>query len=256
MTGTRESQLIKAANLLLNARRSMKPFADLPEAFRPTSTEEVDFVQDLVAEAFGEVGGWKVGAGSLEATPAAAPMPRIWIAPSGSSLGRANHRFRGLEAEIAFLLGHDLPARATPYTDDEVYAAVASCHPVIEVLESGLVDPTDPAVRMSKDADMQMHGGLVFGPAYADWKSVDFNKEHVALAVDGIVRVEKIGSNTSGNLLRLLPWLANEGATRTGGLTAGQWITTGSWTGVTRAEPGSPVHVSFSTVGTVGLRFE
>jgi 2-keto-4-pentenoate hydratase len=256
MTGAREAQLIEAANLLLNARLTLSPIIDLPEALRPTSGDEVDFLQDLVAEGFGAVGGWKIGAASLEATPGAAPMPRIWVGPNGSRLAASSRRFRGLEAEIAFLLGDDLPARATPYTYDEVYTAVASCHPVIEVLESGLVDPADPAVRLSKDADMQMHGGLVFGPAYADWKSVDFSKEHVTPAVDGVVRIEKTGSNTSGNLLRLLPWLANEGAARTGGLTAGQWITTGSWTGLTMAAAGSTVDVKFSTMGTVGLRFE
>ena len=256
MTGTREAQLIEAANLFLDARRTLTPFTDLPAELRPTSTEEVDFVQDRVAEGFGAVGGWKVGAPSLEATPGAAPMPGIWIGSNGSCLAARTHRFRGLEAEIAFLLGDDLPARAMPYSYEEVYAAVASCHPVIEVLESGLVNPTDPAVAMSKDADLQMNGGLVFGPAYADWKSVDFNKERVTLAVDGVVRVERTGSNTSGNLLRLLPWLANDGAARTRGLTAGQWITTGSWTGFTLAMSASTVDVRFSTMGTVGLRFE
>jgi 2-keto-4-pentenoate hydratase len=183
-------------------------------------------------------------------------MPRIWIGPTGSLLAAAGHRFRGLEAEVAFLLGHDLPARETPYTYDEVYAAVASCHPALEVLESGLVDPTDATLRMSKDGDLQMHGGFIFGPAYADWKSVDFSQEHVVLSVDGVVRVEATGSNTSGNLLRLLPWLANEGSARTGGLFAGQWITTGSWTGYTLAMAGSRVDVRFSTIGDVGLRFE
>jgi 2-keto-4-pentenoate hydratase len=256
MTGQREAELIEAANLLLDARRTLTPIADLPAGLVPQSTSEVEFVQTLIAEAFGEVGGWKVGAGSLEATPAAAPMPRIWMGPTGSCLAGASHRFRGLEAEIAFLLAEDLPVRATPYSYDEVYGAVASCHPAIEVLESGLTNPIDPAVKMAKDADLQMHGGFVFGAAYADWKSVDFSKEHVTLAVDGVVRVEATGSNTSGNLLRLLPWLANEGSARTGGLRAGQWITTGSWTGATLAMAGSTVDVRFSTVGMVGLRFE
>jgi 2-keto-4-pentenoate hydratase len=256
MTGAREAQLIEAANQLLDARRNLAPLTDLPPELRPTSDAEVEFVQNLVAEGFGEIGGWKIGAASLEATPGASPMPRIWIGPNGSCLSTKTHRFRGLEAEIAFLLGKDLPARSTPYTYDEVYAAVASCHPVIEVLESGLVDPSEPGVRLSKDADLQMNGGLVFGPAYPDWKSVDFTKERVTLAVDGVVRVERTGSNTSGNLLRLLPWLANEGVARTGGLTAGQWITTGSWTGFTLAMSSSTVDVTFSTMGTVGLRFE
>ena len=73
--------------------------------------------------------------------------------------------------------------------------------------------------------------------------------------VDGVVRVERTGSNTAGDLLRLLPWLANEGAARTGGLRKGQWITTGSWTGNTLASSRCPVEVLFSTAGRVDLRF-
>ena len=130
------------------------------------------------------------------------------------------HRFRGLEAEIAFLMASDLPPRAKAYTREEVVAAIASCHPAIEVLESGLLDPTK-SDKLSKIADLQMHGGFVHGAAVGSWQKIDFSKEHVVLAVNGVVRVERTGSNTSGDLMRLLPWLANHGATRTGGLKAG-----------------------------------
>jgi 2-keto-4-pentenoate hydratase len=256
MNALRESQLLEAANTLLDARRTLTPIADLPVELRPATTEEVDYIQVIIAEAYGEIGGWKVGAGSLVATPACAPMPRAWIAGSGAALASIHHRFRGLEAEIAFLLGSDLPPREIPYTDEEVYAAVASCHPAIEILESGLENPADPAVRMSKDADLQMHGGFIFGPAIPGWQAIDWSKEHVSIAVDGAVRFEGVGTFTSGNLLRLLPWLANAGAARTGGLYAGQWITTGSWTGYTLATSGSTADAHFSTGGSVGLRFE
>ena len=112
------------------------------------------------------------------------------------------------------------------------------------------------AEKLSMIADLQMHGGFVYGAAVPNWQSIDFSKEHVTLAVDGAVRVERTGSNTSGDLMRLLPWLANEGAARTGGLKAGQWVTTGSWTGVTLGTAGSSVEVDFSTAGEVELRFE
>jgi len=164
------------------------------------------------------------------------------------------HRYRGLEAEIAFLIGEDLPPRKIPYSRDEVLGAIESCHPAIEVLESAFVDPTQ-AARLSMIADLQMHGGFVYGDAYADWQHIDFTQEHVMLAVDGAVRVERTGSNTSGDLLRLLPYLANEGASRTGGLRRGDWVTTGSWTGNTQASAGSVVDVQFSTAGRVNLRF-
>jgi 2-keto-4-pentenoate hydratase len=100
-----------------------------------------------------------------------------------------------------------------------------------------------------------MHGGFVYGPSFAGWHTLDFNTESVVLAVDGIIRVERTGSNTSGDLLKLIPWLANEGATRTGGLRKGQWITTGSWTGNTLATASSSVSVDFSTAGHVDLCF-
>jgi 2-keto-4-pentenoate hydratase len=255
MTGDREQELLNAARLLMDARRTNTPIADLPESLRPVSMDEAYFVQDRLALEYGPVGGWKVGAPSAEATPIFAPMPAAWIAPGGSLLRATAHRYRGLEAEIAFLMGQDLPRRQTAYTRDEVIAAIASCHPAIEVLESGLIDPAQ-ATRMSMIADMQMHGGFVYGPAYPDWRSVDFSKEKVVLAVDGVVRVERTGSNTSGDLMRLLPWLANEGASRTGGLKAGQWVTTGSWTGVSMGMAASVVMAEFATVGKVEFRFE
>jgi 2-keto-4-pentenoate hydratase len=112
------------------------------------------------------------------------------------------------------------------------------------------------AEKLSMIADLQMHGAFVYGAPVANWQSIDFSREHVTLAVDGVVRVERTGSNTSGDLMRLLPWLANEGAARTGGLKAGQWVTTGSWTGLALGTAGSCVDVHFSTAGEVDLRFE
>jgi 2-keto-4-pentenoate hydratase len=253
-SGAREQQLMDAANLLTDARRTHTPIADLPVELQPTSLEETYIVHDAIALAFGEVGGYKIGAPTADATPSFAPMPRAWMAPSEAVLSGPTYRYRVVESEVAFLVGQDLPPRATPYTREEVIAAMASCHPVIEELESGLIDPK-AANNFSALADLQTHGSFVYGPAFAGWKSIDFSKESVTLAIDGAVRVEKTGSNTSGDLLRLLPYLANRGAARTGGLKAGQWITTGNWTGVTFAQPGAQVDVTFAHLGRVSLRF-
>jgi 2-keto-4-pentenoate hydratase len=254
MTGSREAQLLSATDLLLDARRTSTPMTELPVELRPTSTEESYYIQVRLAEAYGEVGGWKVGAPSAEATPTCAPMPAAWMAANASILAAPHFRFRGLEAEVAFLLGDDLPVRAQPYTLDEVKQAILSCHPAIEILESGLVDPTI-ADKLSMIADLQMHGGFVYGPACSMWREIDFAKESVTLAIDGSIRVERTGSNPAGDLYRLLPWLANEGRARTGGMRAGQWITTGSWTGVSTAESASAVDAHFSTLGRVSLSF-
>jgi 2-keto-4-pentenoate hydratase len=255
ISGAREKELIEAADLLLDARRTHQPIAELPTALQPTSLEEVARVHDEIILAYGEIGGYKIGAGSREATPFFAPMPRAWMASSGAILSGPTFRYRVLEAEISFLVGEDIPPRATPYTREEVIAAMASCHPAIEELESGLINPKAENNYFSALADLQMHGGFIHGPACADWQTIDFATETVTLSIDGAVQVERTGSNTSGDLLRLLPYLANEGAARTGGLKAGQWITTGSWTGNTPAGPGKQVDATFAHAGHVSLRF-
>jgi len=204
--------------------------------------------------AYDTIGGWKVGASSPEATPVFAPMPTAWMSCGGCELRGPTHRFRGVEAEIAFRMGADLPPREKPYTLDEVVVAIASMHPAIEILETALADPAQ-ASKMTAISDLALHGGFVYGNPVPNWHDIDFEKESVTLAVDGTVRVERTGSNTAGDLMRLLPWLANEGASRTEGLKKGDWITTGSWTGLTQGGPGSSVEVKFSTAGRVATKF-
>lgn len=240
--------------MLLDARRTNKPIADLPKNLRPATLEEAYYIQDRMSLAYEAIGGWKVGASDPEATPAFAPMPAMWMSCSGCEMRGVMHRYRGVEAEIAFKMGADLPPRDKPYTREEVIAAIASMHPAIEVLESALVDPAQ-ATKLTTVADLAMHGGFVYGDAVPNWQSIDFAKESVTLAVDGAVRVERTGSNTAGDLMRLLPWLANEGASRTEGLRAGDWITTGSWTGNLQANAGAAVDARFSTAGRAYLRF-
>lgn len=254
ITAAREKDLIVAADILLDARRTGKPLIDLPKGLQPVTLEEAYFIQDRMSWAYEEIGGWKIGAGSPDATPSFAPMPKAWITCSGCQMRGEMHRYRGLEAEIAFQLGADLPPREKPYTREEVVAAIASMHPVIEVLESAFIDPAQ-ASKLSAAADMAMHGGLVYGPAVPNWQSIDFAKESVTLSVDGAVRVDRTGSNAAGDLMRLLPYLANEGSSRTEGLRKGDWITTGSWTGNTLASAGSTVEARFSTAGMAHLRF-
>lgn len=255
ITGFRENQLMEAANRLLDARRNYSPIPDLPTELQPTTMEEAYAVQDEMARAYETIGGYKIGAPTADAEPSFCPMPLAWMAGNGAILSGPRYRYRGIEAEIAFLLGEDLPPRNTPYTRDEVLGAVASCHPAVEELESAFIDPK-AVPKLSSIGDLHMHGAFIHGPAVADWRSIDFANERVTLSVDGTVRVERTGSNTSGDLLRLLPFLANEGAARTGGLRAGQWITTGSWTGNLPVSVSSEVNVAFDRAGRVNLRFE
>ena len=124
---------MNAVDLLLDARRTNQPILDLPAEVRPQTMEEAYFVQDKMSWAYEAIGGWKVGAPTADAEPMFAPMPAAWISGSGCEMRGRTHRYRGLEAEIAFLMGEDLPPRKATYSRDEVLGAIASCHPAIEV---------------------------------------------------------------------------------------------------------------------------
>jgi 2-keto-4-pentenoate hydratase len=255
ITAAREAILQQTSDALLTARRTNAPIDDLPASLAPADEAEAFAVQDLVAQAFGTVGGWKIGAAGSEGTPFFAPMVAGWMGENGTLFQGANHRLRGVEAEIAFQMGADLPPRATPYSRDEVIAAIGGCHPAIELLESAYVDPTIVS-RPNMLADLQMHGGFVAGPAVPQWQEIDWSAEPVTLTVDGAVRLEKVGSAPGGpDLVRLLVYLANEGAARTGGLKRGDWVTTGSWTGLNWASAGSEVIVHFAHAGRVSMQF-
>ena len=244
----------------MEARRTATPLTSFPAGIEPVSQEEAYFTQDLIAAAIEPKGtvaarAWKVGASTPESTPNYGPMIAGWIVPGGSTLGEPRHRLRGLEAEVAFKLGKSLPVRATPYTRAEVIDAIESCHPVIEELESALPFPKD-GPKMTALGDLGMHGGFIYGPAVANWQSIDLTKERVTLSIDGKVEVDRVTSNSAGtDLIRMIVYMANECAERIGGLEKGTWITTGSWTGNTFAKPGQSVEVSFANVGKVTAKF-
>jgi 2-keto-4-pentenoate hydratase len=259
ISAARAGELRQTAKELAAARESGVLMDDLGEPLQPVSLAEAYFVHGELASLLGPVGGWKVGAPAADATPASAPMPQRWInldALTGGTAVIARHRYRGVEAEIAFRVGTALPPRGEKYSREEIVAAMASCHPAIEVLEAAFVNPDTVATKFSQIADLQSNGGFVPGPAVEGWRAIDFAKERVVVTVNGKIEVERVASNSGGtDLLRLVEWLVNVGSASYGGVKAGDWITTGSWTGKTLCASGAEVTVKFSTAGGLKLKF-
>ena len=61
--------------------------------------------------------------------------------------------------------------------------------------------------------------------------------------------------NPAGDLMRLVTWLANHAAERTGGLRAGDFVTTGSFIGMQPVGPSAAVEIRLSGVGNARVRF-
>ena len=244
-----------AARLLFSARRDpTQRLHSLPEVMRPQTEEQAYLIQRAIMSELAKngdaIGGWKVGSPGPDGPVNCAPLPAVSIQDSPGSVSGSD---RLVEAEVAVRIGHDLPLRDAPYGREEVLAAIASAHPAIEVLQSRYVDAgaVDP---LSALADGLSHFGLVVGAAIPDWRALDLGGEQVRLIVDGAEAKTATG-NPAGDMIRLVLWLANEGARWAGGLRAGQVVTTGSWTGKDPVPPGGEARVVFSRAGEAAVRF-
>ena len=182
-----------------------------------------------------------------------APLPAAGVQASPGQVSAVVSQDRIVEAEIAVRIAHDLPPREAPYSRAEVLAAIGSAHPAIEVLQSRYVD-VDQVDTLSALADSLSHGGLVVGDPIADWQGIDLGAEQVRLLVNG-AEVKAGTANPAGDMLRLVAWLANEGAHAAGGLRAGQVVTTGSWTGKDAVPPDGEARIVFAHAGEAAVRF-
>jgi 2-keto-4-pentenoate hydratase len=244
---------LAAARLLADARANNTP---VPwQSVLPGDEEQARKIQDATLDIIGPVGGWKVGAKSMDATPACSPLPASRVLASGCTLDGAEWKLRGLEVELAFRLGRDLDAADESLTSDRLFAAVDAMVPVIEVVETRLDGwgESDPLATM---ADLQSSGALIVGVPTAPQRShADLRALHAALTVDGIVVAQATGGNPAGDAWRLLAWLAQHAAVRGRPLRAGQVVTTGSCCGVFFAAPGARVQGDVAGIGRVEVYF-
>ena len=112
----------RAAAVLVNARRTRTHLQGLPDGLKPTTVDEAYAIQAAVSRQLGKlIAGFKaivppgegptiamLYGGTIHASPATMPVRDV--------------PHCGVEAEVAFRFNRDFPARATPYSLDEVAA--------------------------------------------------------------------------------------------------------------------------------------
>jgi 2-keto-4-pentenoate hydratase len=235
-------------------RRAVVPVERLPV---PKSDEDAYAVQDAIADEFGWFAtsrprAWKVGAGSREATPSAAPLPARGIVESPATFTAGAFHRRFIEGEVAFRLRAAVADRADV---ESVANAIGEWLVTIEVVDPRYADmeAAAPTLRL---ADQGLHGALVVGsdplfPRDVAWTSLEAR----VLRNGGVVRQTR-GGHPLGNVLVLLPWLARHAAARGMPLEEGDLVTAGTWTGVVEALPGDAIDVEFPAIGRASARFD
>ena len=202
--------------------------------------------------------GWKLGAtsaASQEAFGLSGPFYGPLLAPfcfaPGVTVTGATAFGPGAEGEFALTMGADLPARAAPFTEDDVADAVASVCPALEIagtrLSGGLLG-ADPRHLIADDA---ANIAFIAGDPVADWRAVDLAAQTVTLTINGEEKATGTGALALGGPLTALTWFANALREQGRGLAAGEIITTGTCTGFVPLGSGDQVVVDCGPLGQV-----
>lgn len=251
----------RAAKLLIEARREVRPLDALPADCRPAGADDGYQVQACFVAASGEAAvGYKIGATSQRAQtflgcdgPFAGTVLAKDLLESPLTLPAGRFIFRLIEPEFAFRLARDLPPREAPYGEAELAEAVASLHPAIEVVTCALSDWRHQDVG-ALIADNGVNGALVLGPGCTDWRRFDLPSHPVTLAVNGVAAGPGVGANALGGPLTALAWLADHQPA--GGLKAGHVVTTGVVTEFVELDAGDEAVADYGDLGQVRVRFE
>jgi 2-keto-4-pentenoate hydratase len=252
----------EAVAKLAEARRKGAQLSGLEPHEQPCTLEEAYAIQQALIAAWpDQVFGWKVGATSLEvqelfgiSEPVYGPVFQNTIFESPATLSASHFAHRLLEAEFTFRFGKRLPARPAPYSRADLLDAVEAVIPSLEIVNprfSSLVVGNIPQVV----ADFCANGGAIFGRPCVEWRSLDLNSHPVSLVIDGHERQKGSGSLALGDPVNVLEWLVNKFASTGMAIEAGQFVMTGTVTGLHAPSVGEEAIGRFGSLGEVVVTF-
>jgi 2-keto-4-pentenoate hydratase len=242
-----------AARILSESRRSRHLLDALPESLRPATLDDAHAIQEATAAHLDDgIAGWKVAA-TPDGRVARGALLHSRLFPSGARVAAAAMPLLGVEAEVAFRFERDLPPRSRPYDYDEVAAAVVAL-PAIEIVDSRFRGyPNAPL--LDRIADCMSNGAFIYGALQPRWRTFDLEALDVEVLINGRSIVHRRGGHPTKD--PLLPAVAVVNDLRNGsGVRAGQFVTTGTYTGLNFAEPGQTVVATFGKFGAVTVHFD
>jgi len=242
-----------AARLLLNARARGARIAEIPAPCRPAGALQALAIQRRVAELSGQpTGGWKAAMPSAARPLLFGPIFAPSIVREGPFRIAGAGPLQKVEPEMAFVLARDLHPRETPYTDEEIRAAVGEVRLALEIIGPRYEDPK--AVSYPELlADNVANEGVYVGPVVQDpWRRSLASFPVVVRTASGVI-VRKDGRHQDGDPARPLQWLANNLSCTGMSLRAGQLVITGSYCGIVEIPVGEAVTFDCGDAGELTL---
>ena len=166
-----------------------------------------------------------------------------------AELAAADYCRLGVETEIAFRLGADLPQGGAP---GEIAPAIDSCMAAIELIEDLQYDykRLDAAAMVAGNV---WNAGVVLGAPVTDWRNRDLARATARLSING----QEIGSGNGGDVMghpvNALAWLADKLAAAGTPLRRGMIVMTGSMVPIQYPVAGDRVVIEVSGLGGAEL---
>lgn len=250
-----------ASAFLLTHWRNETRCGHLPKNLQPQTKSEAYAVQAFMEqESTAPLFGWKIAATSIAGQKhigVSGPLAGRYIAErvvtSGAAIPFGRNHMQVAEVEFAFRLGADLPPRPTPYSEAEVFAAVASLHPAIEIPDSRY-DHFETVGECALIADNACAHWLAIGEAAPEsWRNMDLAAFTPAGRIAGKGEWQGKGANVLGSPRIAMTWVANELAQLGIGLKAGQTITTGTCLVPMVISAGDRIEGDFADLGRIDV---
>ena len=251
------SAATEAAEILVARRRAGTQGEVLPASCRPQSLDAALAIQSAVTQAWCEqmddsIGGWKcllpspdrwVVAPIYTRTIDSVPPVALW--PKGE-LAR-------IEPELAFFFSIDLPARAEPYNEAEVDAAIARTHMALELINSRYADPSQCEFP-DMLADSLVNQGLFIGPQVDSEAARGASSFTISVSALGQTNLHQ-GTHPNTHPRAPLYWLVEFLRSRGLGIEAGQAVITGSFAGVIEVPLNTDIRINYAGLGEMLVSF-
>lgn len=251
----------QAADILISHWKANSRLASLPAECAPVSRTDAYAVQaHWQAQSTQALSGWKIAATSAAGQkhigvdgPLAGRYIAERVVPSGGRIPFGNNHMKVAEVEFAFRLGRPLPPRALPYSEEEVFAAVSSLHPAIEIPDSRY-DRFETVGAAALIADNACAHWLCLGEAMPEsWRTIDLAAFTPVGRVAGRPEVKGLGANVLGSPRIAMTWLINELSAHGIAVRAGEVVTTGTCLVPMAIAAGDHVEGDFGALGKVSV---
>ena len=241
--------------------RSRKPIEILPAELYPRDLDEAYAIRQAFQEieetdGRGPVAGYKIGL----TTPVMQKLCGVGESCYGAIFAReVHHRHAklaagdycrlGVETEIAFRLGDDLPRGGDP---GEVAAAVESSMAAIELIEDLGYDykRLEAAAMVAGNV---WNAGVVLGTPVTGWRGQDLVRATARLSINDHEIGSGNGGDVMGHPLNALAWLADKLAAAGTPLRRGMIVMTGSMVPIQYPVAGDRVVIEVAGLGAAEL---